>query len=579
MRRTLSFSLAILIVLSASVSRANELAGLWKASRWFGPRVRGTLAIERSGKTWLTDIAGRVVRVPVADQTLSFELPDGEGRFRGKLQPGGEIAGTWVPPRALGMADTYASPVRLAPDGPNRWSGQVVPFEDTFTFYLLLQERPDGSFRALLRNVDRDIGAQFGVERLTREGNAVKLIGKRRGQTEEREVASGTYDRESDVITLAFPNRGGSYDFRREGDQSDFHPRGRKPGRYVYRSPLQRDDGWPIGSLDDAGIDRAAIEAFIRTIVEMPMDALDAPQVHAVLVSRHGKLVLEEYFHGEHRDKLHETRSGAKSVTATLLGAAMQAGVRLALSTPVYEVMNGGTFPPDLEPRKRAMTLEHLLTMSSGYFCDDNDPEAPGNEDRVSEQTEDPDLYRYTLRLPMAMAPGEKAIYCSINPNLALGVLGRATGESPMLIFDRLIGVPMKIRRYGWPVDAAGNPYGGGGVKLLPRDFMKFGQLMLAGGLWQGRRILGRDFVARASSPRVRIGTRDYGYLWWVEDLPYRGRTVRTFSALGAGGQVATVVPELDMVIAGFNGSYFSNGWRWFSGEAIPKLILPAVAE
>jgi CubicO group peptidase (beta-lactamase class C family) len=381
------------------------------------------------------------------------------------------------------------------------------------------------------------------------------------------------------VITLAFPNRGGSYDFRREGDQSDFHPRGRKPGRYVYRSPLQRDDGWPIGSLDDAGIDRAAIEAFIRTIVEMPMDALDAPQVHAVLVSRHGKLVLEEYFHGEHRDKLHETRSGAKSVTATLLGAAMQAGVPLALSTPVYEVMNGGAFPPDLEPRKRAMTLEHLLTMSSGYYCDDNDPEAPGNEDRVSEQTEDPDLYRYTLRLPMAMAPGEKAIYCSINPNLALGVLGRATGESPMLTFDRLIGVPMKIRRYGWPVDAAGNPYGGGGVKLLPRDFMKFGQLMLAGGLWQGRRILGRDFVARASSPRVRIGTRDYGYLWWVEDLPYRGRTVRTFSALGAGGQVVTVVPELDMVIAGFHGSYFSNGWRWFSGEAIPKLILPAVAE
>ena len=47
------------------------------------------------------------------------------------------------------------------------------------------------------------------------------------------------------------------------------------------------------------------------------------------------------------------------------------------------------------------------------------------------------DYYRYTLKVPMATAPGEKAVYCSINPNLALGVVGRATGESPLDLFDR----------------------------------------------------------------------------------------------------------------------------------------------
>lgn len=52
------------------------------------------------------------------------------------------------------------------------------------------------------------------------------------------------------------------------------------------------------------------------------------------------------------------------------------------------------------------MTLEHLLTMSSGYFCDDDNPEAPGNENIMSEQTDEPDFIRFALNVPMAMQPG-----------------------------------------------------------------------------------------------------------------------------------------------------------------------------
>jgi CubicO group peptidase (beta-lactamase class C family) len=126
-------------------------------------------------------------------------------------------------------------------------------------------------------------------------------------------------------------------------------------------------------------------------------------------------------------------------------------------------------------------------------------------------------------------------------------------------------------------MDPAGHPYGGGGMQLLPRDFMKLGQLMLNGGTWEGRRILARDFVARASSPLYRIGERGYGYLWWVTDYPYQDRTMRTFSALGAGGQLVTVAPELDLVIASYGANYGSRGWRHVQNELIPTSILPAV--
>lgn len=565
-----------MLILAALPVSADELEGLWKAKRWFGPFARGPLVVQRTGTAYTAEMMGRTLPVHADKDELSFDLPNGQGSFRGEMRAGG-ILGHWFPPESVIQGSRYASPVQLKPEGPDRWSGQVMPFEDTFTLYLLARKRPDGSMSALLRNPERDFGAWLGVERIVREGNIIKLMGKRAGQKEERELASGAYDAENQVITLNFPNRGGTYDFRRDDEQSDFYPRGKNPGRYVYRPPLARDDGWTTGTLDEAGIDRAGIEKFIQMILDTPIDAVDAPEVHGILIARHGKLVLEEYFHGEHRDKLHETRSAAKSLTATIVGAALQAGAPLELSTPVYGTMMAGALPPDLEPRKRAMTLENLLTMSSGYFCDDTNPDAPGNEDAMLDQNEERDYYRYTLKVPMESAPGEKAVYCSINPNLALGVVGQATGESPLDLFDRLLGGPLKIQRYGWPTDGAGHPYGGGGAQFLPRDFMKMGQLMLNQGTWQGKRILSPEFVAKASAPLYPLRGLTYGYLWWGVDYPYKDRTVHAFFAAGAGGQIVMVIPELDLVATAYGGNYSSRATFNFQREYLPRHILPAV--
>src|SRR5256886_5398441 len=117
----------------------------------------------------------------------------------------------------------------------------------------------------------------------------------------------------------------------------------------------------------------------------------------------------------------------------------------------------------------------------------------------------------------------------------------------------------MKIRRYDWGLDPAGHPYGGGGMNLLLRDFAKLGQLLLDGGTWEGRRIVSREFAARAGSPLYHLRNIGYGYLWWSEDYPYKDRTVHTYSARGAGGQTTTVVPELDLVVTTNAGSYWSR--------------------
>lgn len=564
----------LLIVVALPAAAAKDLGGLWQARLRFGPDLRGPLIVRRDAEGWSADFAGRTLAVREERGVISFELPDGEGSFRGRFDES-DIAGHWTQPRTTFNGAAFATPVRLTPETPGRWRGEVQPFDDAFTVYLMLQPRDDGSYNAFLRNPERNFGIFSNLTRLTREGRAVKLLAKR-GDEPENVDAEGIYDEERDVLTI--PLRGGTYDFERGNERSRFYPRGKTPERYVYRPPITRNDGWPTGTLAEAGIDRTAVETFIQSLIDTPIDSIHAAEDHGVLIARHGKLVLEEYFHGEHRDKLHETRSAAKSLTATLVGAAIEAGAPFDASTPVYKVMYGGTFPANLEARKKAMTVEHLLTMSSGFDCDDNaEPQRPGSEDLMQEQKDEPDWYRYTLNLPMASAPGETTVYCSINPNLLGGVLRQATGESITDLFDRLIARPLQFGRYAMFLSPTGDAYMGGGVHVLPRDFMKLGQLMLDGGTWHGRRILSRDFTERASSPLRKLGNSQYGYLWWIFDFPYQDRKVRAYSANGNGGQSVIVVPELDLVVMFYAGSYNdAPGFNWYR-QYIPEL-LPAVA-
>jgi CubicO group peptidase (beta-lactamase class C family) len=546
----------------AASTDGDALVGLWKAKHWLRPNVRSTLIIQRRGDAYTADIAGRVVAVTVKGRELSFQLPNGRGSFRGKVEAG-EITGDWYEPNVV--------PLRMHKAGANRWIGTVDTPEHMLTFYLLVQKRPDGSLGVLVDNPEVDWGVRVGADTIVRDGTVLKLIGK-------SVVATGTYDAKKDVITLPLPDWGGTYDFKRDTDDSDFYERGKNPGRYVYHQPPTLDDGWPAQSPEDARIDRSGLEATIQMLIDRPIDSNDTPLVDALLVARGGKLVLEEYFRGQDRGTLHALRSAQKSMVSVLAGAVMHNGGPLSVSSHVYKIMNGGTFPPDLEPRKRAMTLEHLLTMSSGLQCDDWDDNEKHNEDEMwDNQESEPDFYRYALSLPMAREPGEKAFYCSAGANLALGVIGRATGESPVDLFDRLVARPMKMDHYLWPLNRSGQPYGAGGASFTARDFLKLGQLMLNGGTWDGRRILSREYVNRATSPLYPLGRFHFGYLWWIHDYPYQGRTVRAYWAGGNGGQAVVVVPELELVIATFGSNYFSAGSYYVQLEVIPKFILPAV--
>jgi CubicO group peptidase (beta-lactamase class C family) len=580
MKHLPSACLAALCILTTAAdafgqySPAPDLAGLWYAKGRFGPDVAGRLVLDRPAGEWRATIAGRAAAVRMANDSVSFDLPDGSGSFIGRLDAGrGRIVGNWIQPRLVTEGRRSASPLVLESCGTDCFAGTATPRADEFTFYLDVARRPDGMLGVLLRNPERNLARFIRASRIEADSSTVRLL-----NAQGAPVAQGVL-REGEM-SIYFPGRGGSYDFRRvpEDAFTFFYPRGRPTSPYRYIPPADRGDGWPVGSLDDVGISRERISEFVETVLSAPVDSLGALRVHGLLIARHGRLVLEEYFHGEHGEKPHETRSASKSVATVLIGAAMQAGMPIGPETRVYDVMRPGA--RDLDPRKRALTVDHLLTMSSGLDCDDNGEERPGNEDILTDQEENPDWFGMILDLDMVRDPGERSVYCSINPHLAGGVLSRATGRSVQDLMYELIAEPLGMRNYHMQLSPLGDGYFGGGWKFRPRDFMKLGQLYLNGGTWQGRRIVSEDWVQRSTADRYGMGSNArYGYLWWLIDYPYAGRTVRAYFASGNGGQEVMVIPELDLVIAVYGGNYNERaGWLMVT-DFIPQYILPAVAE
>jgi CubicO group peptidase (beta-lactamase class C family) len=238
-----------------------------------------------------------------------------------------------------------------------------------------------------------------------------------------------------------------------------------------------------------------------------------------------------------------------------------------------------GSVPASLDARKKAMTLEHLISMTAGFDCDDSG-DRPGDEDVMQQQSQEPNWYRYALNVPMAWNNGDKIVYCSMKPNLAGGMLEKIAGEPQPEMFYRLLGKPLRMRNYHLFLQPTGEAYGGGGHRFTSRDFMKLTQLYMNGGKWAGRQIVSPEWVRKSTAPLRVLSPKSgqtYGYLWNSVTYDLNGRKLFAYFPGGNGGQVAIGIPDLDLVVTFTGGNYADAVLFRSQREFVPQDILPAV--
>jgi CubicO group peptidase (beta-lactamase class C family) len=307
--------------------------------------------------------------------------------------------------------------------------------------------------------------------------------------------------------------------------------------------------------------------------------------VDGVIVVRYGYVALEQYA-GWAASQPHTMQSVTKSVTSLLFGiAAAQTGIGLAkvgnaaperigragaepaapeaavaqaalgLQRPVLDVFARYADLQNVDARKRALTLEHLLTMrtSMDYW---EQPYAGSPHEQLNQSRGD--WTRFILDRAMTGEPGTSWAYNSGAAIAVCGALREVTGTAPDAFARENLFAPIGVTGETWfrsPYD--GLPHCGGGLNLKPMDLARVGYLVLRHGRWGERQVVPEAWLDASTRPITRPvpgfftgWNPGYGYFWWLFPTTEGGSDAGVITASGSGGQWLFVVPSLDLVVA-----------------------------
>ncbi|HMK28812.1 MAG TPA: serine hydrolase [Terriglobales bacterium] len=338
---------------------------------------------------------------------------------------------------------------------------------------------------------------------------------------------------------------------------------------------------WTTIPAAESGLSEAklrAMSAAIRTD--------DYKKIGSILIARHGRLAFEDYLQGD-ANTLRDTRSATKSITGILIGVAIDEGKLSGVDARVLALL------PDRvrrlqnpDPRKNAITVEDLLTMSSPLECDDWNDASRGNEERMYLLE---DWAQFILDLPIRgrMHTGEQVepppygryfSYCTGGVFVLSEVLQKVTGTRADRYAQQKLFAPLGISGVEWVYSPLNVPQTGGGLRLRSRDLLKVGQLYLDGGRWQGQRIVSQQWVSTSTRPHARIDdTTEYGYLWWLKSFKSGGKSYPAFFMTGNGGNKVVVLPGLDLVAVITSTNYNTRGMHEQTEKLLTDYILAAV--
>lgn len=305
-------------------------------------------------------------------------------------------------------------------------------------------------------------------------------------------------------------------------------------GRDVPRGDQMHDlpQGVPIAAFSEGGEKEKEFEAF-----------LTEQKVAGLLVLQDGVIRLERYALGHSEAGRWTSMSVAKSVTSTLVGAAIKDGYINSVDDYVTDYI------PDLKGSAyEKVTVRHLLTMTTGVrwnetYTDPNsdlvrfyaEPVDPGIDETVS----------YMRRLPAEAEPGKKWVYKTGETHL-LGVLvSSATGQTLSNYLSSKIWVPYGMEQKAtWILGRTDHELAGCCLQMTLRDFARFGQFVLEDGRINGESIVPDDWFQTATHTQIQLWPGwGYGYQWWTLNDG-------TFRALGIHGQMIHIDPPRRLVVA-----------------------------
>jgi len=251
-------------------------------------------------------------------------------------------------------------------------------------------------------------------------------------------------------------------------------------------------------------------------------------RVRGVLVLQDGRIRLERYTPPHGPATRWNSFSVAKSLTSTLVGAAMKDGAIRSLDDPLtryIRALRGSAYDD--------VTVRQLLTMTSGVRWNEDYTDPESDVARMYAQAPDPGFdmtVSYVRKLPREAPPGTKWVYKTSETNLVGVLVAEATGKRLADYLSEKIWRAYGMERDAeWMIDDVGHEQGGCCLAMTLRDFGRFGQFVLDGARVGGTPVVTANWLADATRTQVSTGASGsgYGYQWWTrDDGTFEGRGI-----------------------------------------------------
>ena len=292
---------------------------------------------------------------------------------------------------------------------------------------------------------------------------------------------------------------------------------------------------WQTSTPEEQGLDSAALAKLLDFGATRSLDSL--------LLVRHGRIVLDAYYAPYTADIPHRINSATKAVVGTLVAIARKDGLLDSFDHPMLDFF-GDRAIANVDDRKRAITIQNLLDMTSGL--DWKEP-LDGRPDTMIEMSREQDWTQFALDRPMSGRQGDVFNYNSGGTHVLSAVITKIAGMNTSDYAKAKLFGPLGISVSKWWRDPQGIPIGGFGLALLPRDMAKIGYLYLRNGQWEDKTLLPPDWIDKVNHATVnmnmpRAPDLRYSNLFWA--LPEKN----VYIADGYHCQLIMVLPRLDIV-------------------------------
>ncbi|GLK79271.1 6-aminohexanoate-dimer hydrolase [Methylopila turkensis] len=260
------------------------------------------------------------------------------------------------------------------------------------------------------------------------------------------------------------------------------------------------------------------------------------PQLHALIVARHGRPLFERAFRGPALDRPVNVKSVSKTVLALIAGAAIDRGALQGVDQPVAPLLRR-SIPDDADPRVERITIGNLLSLRAGL----ERTSGPNYGAWISSRN----WVRDAIGRPFDDEPGGRMLYSTGSSHLLSAALTAATGRSTLELARDWLGEPLGVTIPPWPRDPQGIYFGGNDMELSPRALLRIGEMARNRGTFDGRRVLSEGWIDAMWRPQgFSPFTGDsYGYGWFLRDV--QGAPMRY--GWGYGGQMLFVAPDLGL--------------------------------